>query len=143
MTEADIRQARLSGLTEQKIAASATRAGMRHVSNGGRDAMDEVIRQDKRVVGYVRVTRDNPCFFCAMLASRGPVYEDQSFADSDPRFQGPGDQKVHDGCGCSLVPLYSRENPEFLARTREFEDLWKQTGSLIKFRQAFEGRSTK
>lgn len=131
----------LSEGTQAKLAANTSRAAMRHVRNGGRETLDDVMRNDKAVVGYVRITDGDPCFFCAMLASRGPVYQDDSFADSDPRFQGPGKQKVHDGCGCDLLPLYRRAGEQWPGRAKEFDALWRQTGSILKFRQAYEGRA--
>lgn len=126
---------------QAKLAANGARAAQRHVRNGGRETLDDVMRTDKAVVGYVRVTDGDPCFFCAMLASRGPVYQDDSFAESDPRFQGPGHQKVHDGCGCDLLPLYRRAGEQWPGRGKEFDALWRQTGSILKFRQAYEGRA--
>lgn len=48
--------------------------------------------------GYLRVTGTDPCYFCVMLASRGPVFEEDSFDVSDVRFVGDGQVKVHDSC---------------------------------------------
>lgn len=134
-----------------KIAAGNARAAMRHVRNGGRETTDNALTKDKRVVGQVRVIRSaNPCFFCAMLASRGPVYEGDSFDDSDPRFNGPGQHKVHDGCSCELVPLYKRDNdPSLLNGIRQYEAEYVKARELAReeripvllaFRRLHEGR---
>jgi hypothetical protein len=57
-----------------------------------------------------------------MLMSRGIVYKEDSFDDSDPRFFGPGDAKIHDHCGGSLAPAYDRTlSPEL----QKFKDLWE------------------
>lgn len=141
LTEGDLADARLSPGIQNKLAANGARAAMRHVRNGARDTTDRLIREDKRVLGYMRTTSTSPCYFCAMLASRGPVYDSDSFNASDPRFHGPGDAKVHDGCGCDLRPLYSTALPAELAKTREFEALWKRTGSIQRFREVYEGRA--
>lgn len=140
VTFSELLSTTLSPTERQVIAANVAGSAMRHVSNGDRLTSDFVMENDPRVVGYVRVTDGDPCWFCAMLASRGPVYDGDSFDDSDPRFHGPGNHKVHDSCGCTLKPLYKTENPEFLERTREYEALWKATGNARDFRRAYEAR---
>lgn len=124
-----------------KLAAAPARSAMRHAQNGARDAFENVTMADLGVVGWTRTTGAKPCWFCAMLASRGPVYDDDSFEESDPRFEGPGQHKVHDGCGCMLVPMYRRAGEEWPGRAREFDALWRQTGNALAFRQAYEGRA--
>jgi len=97
---------------------------------------------------YLRVTDADPCYFCAMLASRGPVYDEDSFDDSNPRFFGPGDYKVHDHCNCTLEPLYYSD-AKAAGRAEEFEALWRTSGAtksgreaIREFRRAYEGRLT-
>lgn len=130
----------------QVVQASVARAGIRHVRNGERDTLDNAVRADPKIRGYVRTTDGDPCFWCAMLASRGPVYTADSFDQSDPRFHGPGRHKVHDGCGCSLEPVYF-DNAPFPGRSAEFDTLWREStngksgkDALRAFRQAYEGR---
>jgi hypothetical protein len=63
------------------------------------------------------------------------VYEHDSFDDSDVRFFGPGEYKVHDGCGCSLEPIYhGTTNPQ--GRAEEFEALWRASGATKSGREA-------
>lgn len=126
--------------------AKASAAAYRHVVDGGRALTDELVTT-KVAVGWVRVTKANPCYFCAMLASRGPVFAEQSFDRSDPRFEGPGEYKVHDSCGCSLRPIYSRSSASWPQQSRDFEELWKNSGAKFSgpaavsaFRRAYEGR---
>ncbi len=140
LTAADLETTVLPKSLTDDLAAAPARAAMRHVQNGARDTFDAVTMADLGVQGWTRVTSATPCWFCAMLASRGPVYDDDSFSDSDPRFDGPGEYKVHDGCGCALVPLYRRAGEQWPGRAKEFDALWRQTGSAIAFRRAFEGR---
>lgn len=127
-------------------AAGAGAAAARHVQNGGRETLRDGVARDAVALGYVRVTKPSPCYFCAMLASRGAVYQGDSFKDSDPLFDGPGHVKVHDSCGCSLKPLY-RRNDEILDRSLEWSDLWGVStkgksgmAAVRAFRQAYEGR---
>lgn len=129
------------------IRDSVARAAQRHVLNGSRDTVDDAVKNDRRVVGFVRVTGADPCFWCAMLASRGPVYKEDSFEQSDMRFQGPGNHKVHDGCGCGLRPVYRRSEDEWPERSRTFQELWNEHGAkfsgpraVYEFRRAYEHR---
>lgn len=108
-----------------KAAVMSGAAAFQHVADGGRDLIDNVVRHDPVATGYIRVTKDQPCAFCLMLASRGPVYSDDSFDKSDPRFTGPGEHKVHNGCGCMLQPIYgSKSTKNWTDQARQAEDLW-------------------
>jgi len=129
----------------ERAATQIIGATIRYVQNGGRDFLDEVVDKDAKAVGYVRITGDNPCAFCAMLASRGPVYKDTSFNRSDPRFEGLGDHKVHDHCGCTIRPLYSKSRLLMPQRNQDFENLWaestrgySQKDTMNAFRRAYE-----
>lgn len=111
----------------EKGAAAASATTYKNVFNGHRDTTDLLVVR-KQIVGYLRVTKDNPCGFCLLLASRGPVYREDSFAESDARFTGPGNHKVHDSCGCMLRPLFSRVPENWTSQARQADDLWKAVG---------------
>lgn len=125
-----------------KAVASAT---IRHAQAGSRQTIVDNTEQDPVALGYVRVTKADPCFFCAMLASRGLSYrafKEDSFAMSDPRFTGSGDAKVHDNCGCSMKPVYLESDP-VLARTEKFADMWSMWGAgggdaALRFRRGYD-----
>lgn len=124
-------------VTKAKVAASA----YRHAANGGRQTLIDGATEDKVALGYVRVTKAKPCYFCAMLASRGVVYSDDSFDHSDARFIGPGDVKVHDSCACTMKPVYSRDDP-LLEDTAKFQEMWQTWGAgggdaLNRFRTGY------
>lgn len=129
-------------VTADKIAATT----LRHVANGGRQTILDSTKADGLALGYVRVTQANPCWFCAMLASRGLVFADDSFADSDPRFTGPGTAKVHDGCGCGMKAVYTRKGDKALEATQPFADQWQEwgaggggrVGAALRFRRGYE-----
>jgi hypothetical protein len=108
-----VKQSMTAGLSLSqagRLAFSETaRTAQLLVLNGGRQMIETGIRRDRRTIGYQRVTDGNPCYFCAMLASRGPVYRKDSFANA----------KVHIGCGCSLEPVYSRDT-NWLKRSEEY-----------------------
>jgi hypothetical protein len=125
----------------------AAGSAVRHVTDGGRETIRDAVKDDRLALGYVRVTKDNCCYFCAMLASRGHVYKGDSFDDSDSLFSGAGVAKAHDSCGCTMEPVYSR-TAALPGRAEEFAKLWAQStpgtsgkGSVLAFRRAYEGRS--
>lgn len=97
-----------SAAEAKDVAAKAVAAkAVQQVADGGRSPMlQEAERGAHACVGYARVVDDNPCPFCAMLASRGAVYRSNSFEDSNGLFSGDGRFKVHPGCGCTLEPIY-------------------------------------
>lgn len=79
--------------------------------DGGRRLIENYVRTGLAPIGYARVVDADPCPFCAMLASRGAVtgdglYKSDSFDQSNARFRGDGLFKVHDGCDCTLEPVY-------------------------------------
>lgn len=129
-----------------KSGAGAAAAAVRHVQNGSRSALIDGTARDTKALGWVRLTRAAPCYFCALLASRGAVYKGDSFEDSDTMFDGPGQVKVHDSCQCSLKPVYRRDD-ELLDRSKPFLEVYKAStagksgrDAIKAFRQAYEGR---
>lgn len=135
-----VSKAALIADAREEAAAAVAASTMRHVQNGGRQTLYDNIQEDKDALGYIRVTRDNPCFFCAMLASRGIVFGVDSFDESDPRFTGKGTAKVHDNCYCALKPVYGLGDP-LLINTANFEALWwLSDGTANGFRKLYEGR---
>lgn len=96
--------------------ASSARAGMRHSLNGGRDTIIDTVTADKRALGWARTTSGKPCAFCAMLASRGPVYKTKAGA----RF------RAHDDCHCGVEPVY-HTNAEWPAGGRRYHEIWQES----------------
>lgn len=127
-------------VTAKKIAAST----VRHAQGGARQTIHGNAEQDRVALGWVRVTRAKPCFFCAMLASRGLRYrafKEDSFELSDARFTGDGDAKVHDECGCSLKPVYVTNDP-LVEATDQWADMWERWGAgggdaALRFRRGY------
>lgn len=74
---------------------------------GGRSVMKQSIDADERATGYARVTDNDPCAWCAMLASRGPVYKSAQTA-GDPR---QGGDRYHDHCSCQAWPSWTLNEP--------------------------------
>lgn len=150
---ADIRRLDLSPAREQAMLAEAKQAttkaivaaSIRHAQAGSRQTIIDNTEKDKTALGWVRVTKANPCFFCAMLASRGLTYrafKEGSFDMSDPRFTGSGNAKVHDSCGCSMKPVYDEADP-VLGRVQKFADQWSMWGAgggdaALRFRRGYD-----
>lgn len=139
----------------EEAGAQAAGSALRHVLDGGREQIKSAVRQDKTALGWIRVTKGDPCYFCAMLASRaiggngrlGAFYASDSFAISDSLFSGEGKAKAHDNCACSLQPVYSKKDPG-MDQAEEWSQLWATStagkggpAAILAFRQAFEGRA--
>jgi len=106
--------------------AAAAASAYKQVQYGGRDTVDHVFRNDKSVEAWIRVTSDHPCGFCLMLASRGPVYVKDSFDESDARFNGPGNWKCHDNCGCTGRLVWkSGKDGGWTPLARQADELWQ------------------
>jgi hypothetical protein len=123
------------------LALSATLgAGYRLSADAGRATIRNTTARDPNALGYARVTDGRPCAFCAMLASRGPVYKDEHTA----RVALDGDV-YHDKCGCHPEPAYYRDQ-NWPGRGREFQKLWNEStkgysgnDAINAFRRAYEG----
>ena len=100
-------------------------AASRHAGDGARNQIQDTARLDRRAQGWIRITSMRPCYFCAMLASRGPVYKESSFEMSDIMFTGEGRHKVHDSCACSMRPIYTRNTDERPTANLTFEGMWR------------------
>lgn len=149
-----------TALTEAVTAAEG--AAARHVLEGGRSYTRNAVIQDTLAVGFYRQTKGDPCSFCAVLASRGAVYKEDSFQDSDPQFRDdpemPSTEKVHDHCHCTLQPIWTRTSNDPRddggSNAHAFGDLWDRavrdpvTGrrihsgkdALNAFRRAYEAQ---
>lgn len=112
--------------------SQALRASKRLSLQGGRKTITRTSQATRAIKGVARVTDASPCYFCAMLASRGAVYKSEQTASFNP----------HDGCGCEPEPVYSKKDYMVPGRAQEFSDMWRQIpGGLspANSRRAFRG----
>jgi hypothetical protein len=86
---------------------------------GGRSVMKQSVDADEMATGWSRVTDNDPCAWCAMLASRGPVYKSARTA-GDPR---QGGNAYHDHCGCQAWPAFTLNEP-FVGHAEKLYDDW-------------------
>ena len=104
---------------------------IRYAQAGGRKTIVDNSTNDKVAIGYVRVTSAKPCAFCAMLAGRGieyRPYREGAFDKSNARFEGEGNAKVHNSCGCSLKPVFTKDDA-ILKRNGDFANMWLEWGA--------------
>jgi hypothetical protein len=130
-------------VTMQAAQVNSTGAAVRQSLKGARNVTANVVKFDRRVLGYARYTDTNPCHFCALLASRGAVYSKESFAEADASFTSnpkavevPRDyvriSKVHNNCRCTLRPVYSKSQ-EFDADAKHYRQQWKNVWDEYKY----------
>lgn len=116
---------------KQDAYVRASGAGERLVRRGSVDTITASMRADNSALGWQRITDDDPCYFCAMLASRGGVYSEATV-----------DFQAHDHDQCSAEPVYEGGGD----RNRQLSDLWQETtqglsgqDAIRAFRRAYEG----
>lgn len=116
--------------------ARSAGAAMRHALNGGRETIVDTTRADRRAIGWARATSASACAFCAMLASRGPVYSGDTV-----------DFRAHDHCACGAEPMY-RDDAGWPSGARRYRRLWDETtgglhgdDALNAFRTALAAKS--
>jgi hypothetical protein len=138
------------GIPEQQAwdlsQADVAGAASRHVLNGGREMVMDAAKKDEVALRFARVTGDDPCAFCAMLASRGPEYLSEFSATTAKAGSARAGQSFHDRCQCTILPLFD-ENPAngWTDRSLQFSKLWADstkgwsgTNALNAFRRALD-----
>jgi hypothetical protein len=111
---------------EGRLLTQAAEGAARLAVNGGREAVEQVVRQDRHALGWMRVTDGDPCAFCAMLASRGAVYKSAESAGFELDPVRGEINRYHDNCGCQVVPVFTR-TPVLPETTQRAEQLWRDS----------------
>ena len=113
-------------VAETQVATVAARL----TGDGGRAVIEDEVRQGRNgAIGYCRVPDADPCPFCAMLASRGPVYRSDAFTYSNSIFAGDGRFKVHNGCDCTLEPVYGRRATDLPPGVAKLSKEWAEVAA--------------
>jgi hypothetical protein len=110
--------------------------------DGSRTTVGESVKADDKAVGWYRITDGDPCAFCALMASRGVVYKDEKTAgrNANRRFEGEGEFKFHNDCGCTSAPAFDREQP-LPDLSREADRIYRSGNASLKdFRAAWANR---
>jgi len=117
-----------------------TKSGQKLVADVGRTTIVDNSRRDPEAEGWARIpepglSESGTCYFCAMLASRGAVYQSESTADFE----------AHPGCKCHAEVIFGRYEPS--QTVQHWVDMWKTStkgrhgaDARAAFRQAVEGR---
>lgn len=119
----------LEEAAETAFSTSAS-AAQRLTLDGGRSTLIEAVRTDDAALGYQRVASGDPCHFCLMLLSRGPVYGSEATAGFE----------AHDRCSCTAEPVFDRNTAPApgaeaaLARWREATDGLSGSEAMNAFR---------
>lgn len=132
-------------LVVEQVGRKIVRAAERHAQQPARDVVKRVA-DDSTGVAWARVlTGARSCFFCAMLASRGPVYTSERSALYKG---GQRVDKYHDGCDCIAVLVTNYSTWEGRHAHRALEELWEESTektsgrrSMNAFRRAYEAQT--
>lgn len=136
---------------QQMVTGSAQKMSL----DVGRLTTLDSVRSDRYARAWAREAKPGCCWFCAMLATRGAVYESKQTAGPNVRgarnanagkaFVGLGEFKVHDNCQCTAVPVFT--SYEMPARAREWEALYRSVakagagqGNQDAFREAYQAK---
>ncbi|MEO3856227.1 hypothetical protein [Acrocarpospora sp. B8E8] len=93
------------------LAGNMARIGL----DAGRETILNAVQDDEDAIGWARVSDADPCAFCSMLVSRGPVFESRETAS----FQS------HSHCACVAVPVFSRDEV-WLEHGKDLYEQWKK-----------------
>lgn len=85
------------------------------ILDAGRQTVLRAAQTDHKAVGWERDTDGHPCSFCAMLATRGPVYRSERSAE----FQ------AHDHCKCWAEPVFGEY--QMPHQVQEWKSLYQQS----------------
>jgi hypothetical protein len=112
---------------------------MRHVLAGGRSTITTSVAADPVALGWARVTSGNACAFCRLIASRGPVFSEDTV-----------DFEAHGSCSCSGEPVY-RDDAPWPPGAQEYREMWDGAAAelaasegisrTVAFRRLVEGRA--
>lgn len=80
---------------------------------GGRDAIVQSSAADGECRGWARVTSGSCCAFCAVIASNGAVFSEET-----------ADFEAHDHCACSGEPAY--DGSALPGRAEEFRAIYNE-----------------
>jgi hypothetical protein len=129
---------RTSPLVVEQTRKSVARAVSRHAQQPARETVQETADEAGEEVGWARMlTGARSCAFCAMLASRGPIYR----SDKTALYRGGGSAGTyHDGCDCIAVLVRKATPWEGETSHQMLNQLWQDTGgktSGTRARNAF------
>lgn len=124
-----------------KAGGLTSRAAVRLTLAGGRSYIQATAEQDPKAVAYYWTTRDDgipPCYWCAMLESRGPVFTRESWPIDEVRPGGLLKVHAHNDCKCHLSMVWSRSQP-LPETTKDLYSDWKKVSDDFRQEMADKG----
>lgn len=120
----------LAGWATQPLYSSAPEYGLaltrlagglqRHISSVDRQTILMNVNRDPVRVTHARTASAGACAFCAMLATRGGVYNDESV-----KF------RAHDYCRCQSVPVFGDETLERPSYYDLYQDAYDEAFGIV------------
>jgi hypothetical protein len=107
---------------EQRVKSAqelAQAASSKIVTDAGRATILGAVTEDRVATAWARQARPDACAFCKLLAARGVVYA----ADSV-------DFQAHNGCSCTVVPLFEGQKWEPTADVRQWQALYEKASRM-------------
>lgn len=89
-------------------------------ADAGRTTITRSLDADPLAIGYARVPRAGCCPFCALLATRGPVYKKETVLTASDG------HRYHDHCHCTSEPLYRGMEWDPTADVQALNDLYRE-----------------
>lgn len=136
----------LDGWAPQQTAADIASSAAKSVQDVGRLTIITNVKRDRAATAWARIpepelTKTGTCSFCAMLASRGAVYKQQTVGFLAHRARAG---RGHD-CVCHAEPVFGKYQPGDLVK--RYQQTWADStqgrsgrDARAAFRQAIEGR---
>lgn len=122
---------RTSAAVVRQVSERASATLARHVAAAGRQAITRTAYNADTEVGWARVLSGTEnCAFCAMLASRGPVYRSDKSAlvvgGGGGRVRGSREagERFHDNCDCEVVLVRKGQDWEGREDFERLQRLW-------------------
>lgn len=98
-------------------------AAKRHTLDAGRQRLIDLSVRDEDVRGWARVSDGDPCYYCAELLARGPIYSDRVVTF-----------KAHDECGCGVRPIVKGDDDPYTRAARALSDLYDEDPATFRSR---------
>ena len=106
------------------VSKRVERTAVRHAQQAGREAVHDAADSAGNQIGWARVLSGaENCAWCAMLASRGPVYHSRQAAG--------GDDPYHDNCDCFPVLVKRGESWIGQGEQQRLEALWAESTGRV------------
>jgi hypothetical protein len=111
----DIKQGQPLQQAFQRGGVNLAGAMSRMALSAGRGVVLDTVKADPKAIAWARITSGNPCYFCAMLASRGAVYKTAQSAGFE----------AHNHCACTAAPVFRKQDVKSLT-SKDLAQEWQR-----------------